>query len=57
MRGEIEEVLAFSLVDMALRTESLEGIENGVAACDGMVRRTLVKIARGVAVVMAGRVP
>ena len=29
MRGEIEEVLAFTLVDMALRTESLEGIENG----------------------------
>jgi hypothetical protein len=29
MRGEIEEVLAFTLVDMALRAESLEGIENG----------------------------
>ena len=29
MRGEIEEVLAFNLVDMALRTESLEGIEKG----------------------------
>jgi len=35
----------------------LKELRMGLAAFDGMVRRTLVKIVRGVAVVMAGRVP
>ena len=35
----------------------LKELRMGLAACDAMVRRTLVKIVRGVAVVMGGRVP